>query len=561
MMHELDISMLLMGLLGGLAIFLHGMDTMTAALKAVAGDGMKTLLKKLTSNRLAAAFTGAGVTAVIQSSSVTTVLVVGFISAGVMNLQQSIGVIMGANIGTTITAQVIAFKVTKYALGLVFIGWFPLFFLRKENLRQASMALMGLGVVFLGMTLMSEATHPLRTYQPFMDWMQNLESPLLGVLLGAAFTALVQSSSATTGIVIMLASQGLLPLEGGIALCMGANIGTCFTALLASIGKRREVLQAVGIHIMFNVLGVIIWFAFIPEISLWMIEVSPQSLGLVGLEKLAVETPRQIANAHTFFNVANTLLLIPFAGRMANWIEWAIPIKEEQGKEARVTHLDHNLLKTPSFALVQVRLECLELGDKVVHFLDESKLACLGEKKWDGNKNRDLEDEIDELHKGIVSYLAKLSRQKMNGSNAMRLGHYLQLANYLENMGDTLNEKLQDLVRGFSELPSSMSERTKDHFESLFKVVKKSLHDVMAGLKSEETHLAEGVIALKTEVMEMAFDISHRLEERLKIPGDDRLSLYRLEVELTETMRQLFYLTKTMAKVVLDLDGAREKDQ
>ena len=229
-----------MQLFGGLAIFLFGMEQMADALKAVAGERMKVILAKLTTNRFMGAITGAFVTAVIQSSSVTTVLVVGFITAGLMSMAQSIGVIMGANIGTTITAQIVAFKVTKAALLMVAVGFGMLFFSKQDKIKHYGAMLMGLGLVFFGMSVMSDAMKPLRSYQPFLDLMVTMENPLVGILVAAAFTGLIQSSSATTGIVIVMATQGFITLPAGIALAFGANVGTCVTALLASIGKPRE---------------------------------------------------------------------------------------------------------------------------------------------------------------------------------------------------------------------------------------------------------------------------------------------------------------------------------
>ncbi|MBT4138847.1 MAG: Na/Pi cotransporter family protein, partial [Candidatus Latescibacteria bacterium] len=208
----LQVGPILMGLVGGLALFLFGMEQMTAALKTVAGPGMKTMLARLTTNRFKAALTGAFVTAVIQSSSVTTVLVVGFISAGLLSLSQSIGIIMGANIGTTITAQIIAFKITHYALLLIAVGFASNFLSKNENLKQYGLMMMGLGLIFLGMDFMSNATRPLRSYGPFIALMKNMQNPLAGILLGTVFTALVQSSSATTGVVIVLAGQGFITL-------------------------------------------------------------------------------------------------------------------------------------------------------------------------------------------------------------------------------------------------------------------------------------------------------------------------------------------------------------
>ena len=232
---------LAMGLFGGLALFLFGMEQMSDALKSALGDQMKTLLAKLTRNRFTGALTGAFVTAVVQSSSVTTVLVVGFVSAGMMNMTQSIGVIMGANVGTTVTAQIVAFKVEEAALWMVALGFLMMFAARRERVKHYGSMLMGLGLIFYGMSLMGGAMDPLRSYEPILQLMAQMKNPLLAILVGALFTALVQSSSATTAIVITMAGQGLISLEAGIALAFGANIGTCITAQLAALGKPREV--------------------------------------------------------------------------------------------------------------------------------------------------------------------------------------------------------------------------------------------------------------------------------------------------------------------------------
>ena len=300
---EIEFGTLTIGLLGGLALFLQGMSQMTTALKSIAGGGMSAVLGKLTGNRFTAAATGAFVTGVIQSSSVTTVLVVGFISAGLMTLQQSIGVIMGANIGSTVTAQLVAFNITAAALPLITVGFGLLFLSKRDKLRLAGTMLMGLGMIFLGMGFMSDATYPLRDYEPFVEAMRNIDRPMIAVLVSAIFTAIVQSSAATTGIVIVLAGQGFISLEAGIALALGSNIGTCATALLAAIGKPRTALQAATAHVLFNVLGVLIWVPFIDVLADMVHSISPQSEDLEGVARLAADTPREIANAHTLFNL------------------------------------------------------------------------------------------------------------------------------------------------------------------------------------------------------------------------------------------------------------------
>ena len=346
---SLQAGMMTVGLFGGLALFLYGMEQMTEALKAAAGRGLQSILARLTTNRFSGALIGALVTAVIQSSSVTTVLVVGFVSAGLMTLNQSIGVILGANIGSTVTAQIIAFNVTRYSLLIVAVGFAMTFIGQRERVKQYGHIFFGFGLLFLGMGIMSEAMAPLRSYPPFLTLMAQMANPLLGIAVGAVFTALVQSSAATTGIVIVIASQGFVPLTAGIALALGANIGTCVTAMLATIGKPRAALRAAAVHVLFNVVGVLLWFGFIGQLAQLTRILSPLHPELTGLARLAAETPRQIANANTLFNLVNTLLFIGFTPWIGQLVSRIFPDRSRREDQPLIVpkYLDEHLLENP----------------------------------------------------------------------------------------------------------------------------------------------------------------------------------------------------------------------
>ena len=338
-------------------------EILSEGMKKAAGETLKLVLSQLTTNRFLGALTGAFVTGVLNSSSVTTVLVVGFVTAGVMTLAQSVGVIMGANIGSTATAQILAFNVSQYALLLVAIGFFMFFAGKKERLKHYGMMLMGLGLVFYGMGIMSDGMSPLRTYGPFLELLKRMENPILGLLAGAVFTGLVQSSAATVGIAIAMASEGLLSLPAGIALALGANIGTCVTALMAALGKPVEAVRAAIVHVLFNVMGVLIWIAFIPALADIAVWISPSNPELEGTARMAAEVPRQIANANTFFNVVNTLLFISFAPWFARIAEMIYPEQPEQaGIIIEPKYLDDATLAVPSLALEQVRREFGRMG-------------------------------------------------------------------------------------------------------------------------------------------------------------------------------------------------------
>ena len=324
---ELEPFALWTGLLGGLAIFLLGMDFLTRGLKGAAGDRMRAWLARLTGNKVRGILTGAVVTAIVNSSSVTTVVLVGFISAGLMGMAQALPVIMGASVGGTVTAQLLAFQITLLALPMISVGVVAWMVAGAERVQQIGAMVLGLGLVFHGMALMSDAMRPLRTFTPFLDLMVAMDNRFVGIAVGAAFTAVIQSSAATTGIVIVLAGQGLVSLEAGIALAFGANIGTCASAGLAAIGKPREAVRAAVAHAVFKILGVAVWVGFLPQLAEWVRLLSPAAPHLTGLDRVAAEAPRQIANAHTLFNVANNIRWLG-SGPRCGFFEVVLPDRQ-----------------------------------------------------------------------------------------------------------------------------------------------------------------------------------------------------------------------------------------
>lgn len=546
-----------MSLFGGLALFLFGMEQMSTSLKAVAGDRMKSILAKLTSNRFMGAITGAFVTAVIQSSSVTTVLVVGFISAGLMTLAQSVGVIMGANIGTTITAQIVAFKVTKAALLMIGIGFSMLFVSKNDRVKQYGAMIMGLGLVFYGMSIMSDAMKPLRTYQPFMDLMVQMENPITGILVAAAFTGLIQSSSATTGIVIVMASQGLISLPAGIALAFGANIGTCITAMLAAIGKPREAVRAAAVHVVFNVAGVILWLAFIPQLADVVIMLSPSHPELAGLERLGAETPRQIANAHTIFNIANTLIFIAFTKQIAKLVQFILPDKpvEQAILEVRSKYLDKELLSTPSLALDRVRLEVLHMGEKVEAMFNRIMPAILK-----GNHNelkaiRDLDDHVDLLYEQIIEYLGLISKESLSDNQTEEFLALMEAVGDLENIGDTIETNLVDL--GYSRIQANVaiSENTKNILLNFHQLVHKALNLAIQSVSQSNLAVAKSVIKMKDEIVKLSDSAAVHQAARLVADEPKRIPAYTIEVDIVEKQKRIFYFAKRMAKTVLNEKG------
>lgn len=548
----LELGVLITQLGGGLALFLYGMRQMTGALKTVAGGRMKDLMAQLTANRFTAALGGAVVTAVIQSSSVTTVLVVGFISAGILNLGQSIGVILGANVGTTVTAQIIAFQVYKYGLLMIAAGFFTEILARRERIRQWGTVLMGLGLIFFGMELMSIATSPLRQWRPFIELMQNMQNPLLAIGMGAAFTAIVQSSSATTGIVIVLASQALISLESGIGLILGANIGTCVTAFISAIGRPREALQAAWVHILFNVAGVLIWVPFIAQLADLVRLISPVAETADALARAAADTPRQIANAHTLFNVSNLLVFIFFTGPLSRLVDRIVPPRPEI-PGIQPMYLDEFFLEQPALALDQARRELVRLGELVRSMLQRSfRVATRGtEKEIVALSHAD--DDVDTLYEAVIRYLGKLSQRDLIQPQPNQLSQFVGIANYLENIGDVIETDLLPAASKRRGTGLVLSTSTLERLEPIHEQVCWSLEKALAALETGDRQDAVDAIETKGIVNDLAEEATKHVAKRLVADEPNRMEAFQIETDIIEQYRRVNTYARRIARLSLEV--------
>ena len=557
---QIDWFFLTTGLLGGLALFLFGMDKMSDALKNVAGEKMKDILGMLSSNRIMGLLTGAIVTAVIQSSSVTTVMLVGFVTAGLMSLSQTIGVILGADIGTTITAQIVAFKVTKYALLLVAVGFGMLFIAKKEKIQQYGYMIMGLGMIFFGMGVMKDAMDPLRTYQPFIDLMANMSNPILGILISAIFTALVQSSSATMGVVIVLAMQGLISLNAGIALALGANIGTCVTAGIASIGKPREAVRVATTHVLFKVVGVLIMLPFIEPFAKFVIYISPSPAeGLAGLEAAASVLPRQVANAHTLFNIGIGFLFLPFVSQFARLVYRIVPDKPvEEVKELRPKYLNEMLFHTPSLALDASQHELKRMGKRVDLMNTVMMPAVLTGNKESLQKVREMDDEVDVLYKHIVNFLAKVSQLKLNEYQTDKMVKLMGTVNDLENIGDLIEGNMMDLGQKRIEKGIKISQSTQKVINTLHVVVSDALKAAVRSVVEEDNAYAMRVISMKTDMNRLVEKAGLHQAERLVSEDSGKFEAYSVEMDIIEKLKRIYYHSKHIAKSVVEIEEKKK---
>ncbi len=434
---------------GGLALFLFGMTKMSDNLQAVAGAEMRRILKKITDKPWKGVLVGLGVTGLIQSSSATTVMLIGLVNAGIMTLQQAVGVVMGANIGTTVTAQLLAFNIGKFAYGIIIVGVVLLFLKKSRAMEKWSGIVLGFGLLFIGLNVMSSAVEPLKNSQMARDLMTNVAgNPFLGILTGMLFTMIIQSSSASIGITMVLASTGLITYEGALYLVFGDNIGTTVTAWLAGMGANYTAKRVAFVHTLFNVFGTVI-FGILTYLGYYKVFINAITPGNVYLgENMA----RHVANSHTCFNVLNTLIFLPFAGVLAHLATKAIPkSKEDTLSLGEPKHLDYRLLGDSELAVDQSLKEMREMLRLVRRAVTLSYEAYNEKNYRKQAKVPVIESAIDSLQKEITLYLVSLN-ERCNSDNVIRkIPSLLHTVNDIEKLGDyalELNNILNTQIMG-----------------------------------------------------------------------------------------------------------------
>lgn len=420
-----------LALLGGLALFLYGMQMMSTGLEAAAGNRMKSILEKLTSNRIKGVLVGAAITAVIQSSSATTVMVVGFVNSGLMTLKQAVWVIMGANIGTTITGQLIALDIGAIAPLFAIAGVGAIMFIKSEKVHHISSIFAGLGILFMGMDMMGAAMSPLKESEAFISLMTKFDNPLLGILVGALFTAVIQSSSASVGILQALASTGMIPLSSAVFVLFGQNIGTCITAVLVSIGMKVNAKRTTVIHLLFNIIGTVL-FTVICLVTPYVTWIEAMTPG---------DPVAQIANAHTVFNIVTTLLLLPFGTHMANIAVRILPdSKKADDEDLRLKYIrpfeSSYAIGHSAVAVSQVRDEVNRMRDMVAKNISDSFDSLVQYDEKLRKKVSEREEYIDFLNKGISEYIVSLMASEMNMSDSRKINGYYAIISNLERIGD-----------------------------------------------------------------------------------------------------------------------------
>ncbi|MEA1927820.1 MAG: Na/Pi symporter, partial [Candidatus Auribacterota bacterium] len=555
---------LLISLLGGLAVFLFGMTYMSDNLQKLGGHKFVSIVEKATSNRFKALAVGTMVTAVIQSSSATTVMVVGLINSGLMHFGQSIGIILGANIGTTITAQIVAFKLTDYALWFVLLGFLISSIGSSKKKKLLGHSILGFGLLFFGMKLMGDVTQPLRTYQPFIDLLLNLENPIIGVIVGALFTTLIQSSSAATGVYIALSFQGLMTLNAAIPLIFGANIGTCTTALMASIGASREAKRAALAHILFNGFKVLCFLPFIPWYRDLIYQISPHPSGMLEpaqmtMEQISTFVPRMIANAHSIAKIIAVGIALPFTGYLAKLCDLILP-RTENEMTIQPKYLNKDILRYPEMALTATRKEVIRMGGYAIGML-ETVMEVLKSRKMELLDGIVLEDEnIDILYKEIRPYLARITQEELDREESIRETEIIIVAEEFENIGDVISKSLISTLNKCVEYDLWFSEGDWVHIVDFHEKIRKNLVDVREAFRNDNLELAREIVASR-EAMSIYYKslhIAHLQKHRSGITQTIEMSSRYLN--LIADFRQIHTLITDIGQAIVDYRTAGKED-
>ncbi len=492
---------IVIGIMGGLGLFLYGMNLMGEALEKAAGSKLKKIIELLTSNIFMGVIVGTIVTAIIQSSSATTVMVVGFVNAGIMTLPQAVGVIMGANIGTTVTAQLVSIDINGLAPIALGIGIILYLFTNKPKTKHIAEVLIGFGILFTGMDFMKEAVKPLAEYSGFTNALLTFgKYPILGLLLGFGITAIIQSSSASMGMLVVLASQGLIPLNSALPILYGQNIGTCVTSLLSSIGASISARRAALIHLMFNVLGTIIFLIFLNGIVVKaVVYMDPDNVA------------RQIANVHTIFNITSTLMLLPFNKIIIKLATKLAPDNNTEDDDVKVVkYIDDRMIETPSIALVSVEKETLRMGEKSRESLDSAMTGIFEKSEKDLSNTLKKEKVINELQKTILNYLLKLSKAPLNEESREVIDSLFNTVNDIERIGDHA-ENLAELGKSSIVNDVVFSDNARSELSDMYNKVLSTYTYSLESMRTSDVDLACKVIKMEEQVdiMEKTCRLNH----------------------------------------------------
>lgn len=531
-----------LGIISGLGLFLYGMSLMSDGLQKAAGRRLKGFIERMTRNRFIAVIAGTIVTMVIQSSSATSVMVVGLVNAGVMKLSQAVGVIMGANIGTTITSQLISLDINMIAPVMVMVGMIIKMTSKIETKKHMADILIGLGILFIGMDLLKTSLSPLREIEWFRTLLIDFQyNPLMGIFTGFALTLVLQSSSAAMGILVALAAEGMIPLGSALYILYGDNIGTCTTALIASIGSSTNAKRVGVIHLIFNILGTIIFSLVLgPFVARLVSAIDPGSVA------------RQIANAHSLFNIINVIILFPFGGLLM-WLSTIFVPERTVPVPSHTTHLDPRVLKTPFVATQNAVKEMSLMATLSKESLDSSVQAMISRDKDLVMQTIDKEYRINLMEKEIFHYLVELSKTPLNASDRQMIDSLFHTINDIERIGDHA-ENISDLATSFIDNDLQFDEPSLGTIYKAHEKIMTGINLVIEAVQEGDLEKAQRVISLEKE-----FDSFERSSRRNIIGrmnnAETSIDTGLVLLDLLSNLERVSDHFKNIAQVVIELDG------
>jgi len=535
-------------LLGGLGLFIYGMKQMSEGLQKTAGKKLRHFLAAMTSKPIMGVGVGALVTSIIQSSSATTVMVVGFVNAGIMTLFQSVGVIMGANIGTTITAQLIAFKLGDYAFHAIAIGAFTYLFSKKKKFQYIGQVLLGFGLLFLGLETMGDTMAPLKDSIVFVNWMESFaQYPILGVLTGIIVTVAVQSSSASFGILLGLVTAGAINYESAIPILLGSNIGTTVTAILSAIGANLTAKRAAAAHFLFNVIGagiIISLLYIIPDFSGGLESILLRISSVFGQN--GPSTERLLANTHTFFNVLNTLIWLPFTAFLVFLVKRIIPGEDTTLKHG-TTFIDERMLSTPYVAIEQVKKEIVYMHDIAADMVCDSVKGFLDSDRDIIKKVNRHEDIVNEVEEELLHFIQKIPQAQLNDIDIKTLDKYFAIVDDIESIADDAND-ITDFIENRVDNKLKFSKDAQETIEEVYEIICNVLDKSVELIETHDLEIAAEILEVEERVDQM--QIKFRNENISRIKRSDKASCDpNSAILLLEILDSMEHMSDQMADI------------
>ena len=538
-------------LVGGLAIFLYGMLQMNKNLTAIAGNGLSKVMLNLTRGKVRGYMTGLGVTIINQSSSATTVLEAALVGAGLMTFQQSLAVTLGAELGSTFLGQLVAFpSITKLSTVIIAAGFFATLLTKTKRSRSIAKTVLGFGLLFLGMDMMSQSLEPLRSFQPFLDLMARIDNPLLGILIGLLFTMIVQSSGATSGLTIAMAVSGTITLSQAVPINMGAAIGTCITAVLGSLALNREAKRTAYIHILFQTIGVIIVYILllIPFRGdrLWLFLAKEFTSRVLGTDSLG----RQIAMAHTFMSVVNHLFIIPMLPLIVKFFNKIYPPLEVE-EPFGVKYINDTLIDSPEVALQAAKKEILRGVELAKTMFDDSVAAFETRDLQKVKKIEIAEEQVDFLRNAIIPYLTKVATRELTQTESVTEITYLYLTNEFESIGDVIDKNVLALAEKLIDSKHQFSVDGSADIKKLHQEISKNFAAIVEVVRDDNLELAQEITKSGSTIRRLETDLRERHFRRLQGGLKETVKTSSVHLDLLDNLKRVNDHIVYMAYTVL----------